>query len=63
MKTIQRWFEQLAGISPDELDRIALAAKVFGERTRTDIADLNTPACWRRNCKVRGTLVTVLAPQ
>ncbi|MBK7417522.1 MAG: hypothetical protein IPJ38_23005 [Dechloromonas sp.] len=29
MKTIQKWFEQLAGISQDELDRLALAAEVF----------------------------------
>jgi hypothetical protein len=55
MKTIQKWFEQLAGISPDELDRIALAAKIFAEPAGMDISDLKTPACWRRNSKVRRT--------
>lgn len=54
MKTIQKWFEQLAGISPDELDRIALAIRIFGKQDGMDISNLNTPACWRRSCKVHG---------
>ena len=47
MKTIQKWFEQLAGISQDELDRLALAAEVFSEAP-FDASDLERPACWRR---------------
>ena len=47
MKTIQKWFEQLAGVSQDELDRLALAAEVFSEAP-FDASDLQKPACWRR---------------
>lgn len=53
MKTIQKWFEQLAGISQNELDRIALAAEVFAGQADVDIDNLQLPACWRRSCKVR----------
>jgi len=53
MKSIQKWFEQLAGFSQDELDRIALAARVFSGQTDTDTSGLKTPACWRRSSKVR----------
>lgn len=48
MKTIQRLFERLAGITQDELDRIRLAEKVFQSRIAFDLADLEKPACWRR---------------
>lgn len=54
MKTLQQWFEKLAGVSQDELDRISLAAKVFAEEQRLDLASLKTPACWRRDRRVRG---------
>jgi len=47
MKTIQKWFEQLAGISQDELDRLALATEVFSAAP-FDTASLEKPACWRR---------------
>jgi hypothetical protein len=50
MKTIQKWFEQLAGISQDELDRLALAAEVFSEAP-FDASDLQKPACWRRKSR------------
>lgn len=53
MKSIQKWFEQLAGISQDELDRIALATEVFANRTAVDVSELKTPACWRRSCKIQ----------
>ena len=53
MKTIQKWFEQLAGISQDELDRIALAARVFADQTNLDISELKMPACWRRRSKIQ----------
>lgn len=52
MKSIQQWFERLAGITQDELDRIALAARVFSEVPETDVADFGIPACWRRGGKV-----------
>ncbi len=47
METIQKWFEQLAGVSQGELDRTALAIKVFSEAP-FDAASLQKPACWRR---------------
>ena len=50
MKTIQKWFEQLAGISQDELDRLALVAEVFSEAP-FDASDLQKPACWRRESR------------
>lgn len=53
MNAIQKWFERLAGISQDELDRIALAAKVFAGSSENDLNDLTMPACWRRRCKIR----------
>lgn len=53
MDAIQKWFEQLAGISRDELDRIALAEEVFADRTCIDTSGLKVPACWRRDCKVQ----------
>lgn len=53
MKTIQKWFEQLAGISQNELDRIALAAEVFAGQADIDTDNLRLPACWRRSCKIR----------
>lgn len=50
MKTIQKWFEQLAGISQEELDRLALAAEVFSEAP-FDASGLQKPACWRRKSR------------
>ena len=47
MKAFQKWFEQLAGISQGELDRLALARKVFAEAP-FDTSRLERPACWRR---------------
>lgn len=50
MKTIQKWFEQLAGVSQDELDRLALAEAVFSEAP-FDASGLQKPACWRRKSR------------
>ena len=47
MKTIQKWFEQLAGVSQGDLDRMALAVRVFSEAP-FDPSSLQKPACWRR---------------
>lgn len=55
MKTIQKWFEQLAGISEDELERIALATRVFADNAKIDTSSLKMPACWRRGSEVRFT--------
>lgn len=52
MKRIQLWFEQIAGISQGEIERLALAKQIFGARN-IDMAVLNTPACWRRKARVR----------
>ena len=53
VKTIQKLFERLAGITQDELDRIDLAAKVFQASSPINIADLERPACWRRPRRYR----------
>ncbi len=47
MNLIQKWFELLAGISQDELDRQALSARIF-RATPFDATLLEKPACWRR---------------
>ena len=46
MNLIQKWFEQIAGVSRVERDRWFLAQQVFGAR-RTDVSALHKPACWR----------------
>lgn len=49
MKTIQKLFERLAGVTEGELERIGLAAEIFGAEPSLDIALLEKPACWRRS--------------
>lgn len=53
MKRLQKWFEQIAGISQEELDRLTRAREIFSE-PRQDIAALNKPACWRRKRRIGG---------
>lgn len=53
MKRLQKWFEQIAGISQEELDRLARARAIFGE-PRQDIGALQMPACWRRKRRIGG---------
>jgi hypothetical protein len=48
MKTLQKWFEQLAGISEYDYAREARMADVF-RAAPLDTAGLEIPACWRRN--------------
>jgi hypothetical protein len=48
MKTIQKLFERLAGITPDGLDRLRLAEEEFRAGAPVDAAALEIPACWRR---------------
>jgi len=51
MKRIQKWFELIAGISQEDLEREARARQIFAER-KTDIAALQKPACWRRDRRI-----------
>lgn len=48
MHTIQKWFERLAGVTEDEIERLHIASRVFRARPAFDLARLETPACWRR---------------
>ena len=48
MKRIQKWFELIAGISQEDLER---ARQIFAARN-TDITELQKPACWRRKRRV-----------
>ena len=47
MNRIQKWLEQIAGVSRAERARWALAQEIFGSQ-RMDISALQKPACWRR---------------
>lgn len=47
MNRIQKWFEQIAGVSQEERVRWALAQEIFGT-PRIDVLALQKPACWRR---------------
>jgi len=51
MKYFQKWFEQFAGFSRDEQERLARARAIFAEGG--DIAAyLEKPACWRRRSRI-----------
>jgi hypothetical protein len=56
MKSIQKWFELMAGISREEQAREALAREIFA-CTNPDLQSLQKPACWRRRCRVNATPV------
>ncbi len=51
MKHIQAWFERIAGVSREEMARLARAREIFA--AGDDLADLQLPACWRRPARVR----------
>lgn len=51
MKRLQKWFEQIAGITQQELDRQARAQEIFSGN-RPDISALERPACWRRQRRI-----------
>ena len=53
MNRLQKWFDQIAGVTQEERQRWATAQAIFGGQ-RLDTASLQTPACWRR--KARATL-------
>lgn len=48
MSTLQKWFERLAGITPDALERERIACQVFTRSQSIDPNALQLPACWRR---------------
>ena len=52
MKRIQKWFDQIAGVSQDELDRLARAREIFCS-AGVDLSALKKPACWRRRARVQ----------
>jgi hypothetical protein len=52
MKRLQKWFEQIAGFSPDEVERQARAQKIFGT-AGLDLSTLKKPACWRRKPRIQ----------
>jgi hypothetical protein len=51
MKRIQKWFELIAGISQDDIEREARARQIFAAPA-ADISALQKPACWRRKRRV-----------
>ncbi|HEX6734509.1 MAG TPA: hypothetical protein VF096_06825 [Azonexus sp.] len=52
MKQIQAWFELIAGISRDEMARLARAREIFSAEG-ADLSGLQMPACWRRPARIR----------
>lgn len=52
MKRFQKWFEQMAGVSRDEIDRQARAREIFGT-AGVDVSGLKKPACWRRKARIQ----------
>lgn len=51
MDCIQNWFDQIMGIAQIEQGQRDRAREIFGT-TRTSLAGLETPACWRRSARV-----------
>lgn len=56
MKHIQKWFELMAGICQEELEREERAREIFA-RANQDFQSLQKPACWRRQCRITHTRV------
>lgn len=52
MKRFQKWFEQMAGVSQDEIDRETRAREIFGT-AGIDVSSLKKPACWRRKVRIQ----------
>lgn len=52
MKRFQKWFEQMAGVSQDEIDRLVRAREIFGT-AGVDLSSLKKPACWRRKARIQ----------
>lgn len=52
MKRLQKWFDQIAGMSSDEMSRLARAREIF-DTPGVDVASLKKPACWRRKARIQ----------
>lgn len=52
MKRLQKWFDQIAGLSSDEAARLARAREIF-DAPGVDVARLKKPACWRRKARIQ----------
>lgn len=53
MNRIQKWFEQIAGLTLEERQRWGLAQEIFGKQA-VDVHGLQTPAYWRRKARRLG---------
>ena len=51
MNRIQNWFDQIMGIAQIEQGQRDRAREIFST-SRTSLAGLETPACWRRTTRV-----------
>lgn len=51
MNRIQNWFDQIMGITQIDLGQRERVRQIFSV-SRTSLAGLDTPACWRRPCRV-----------
>jgi len=51
MKYFQKWFEQFAGFSRDEQERLARARAIFADAGSL-APYLEKPACWRRKPRI-----------
>lgn len=51
MKTLQKWFDQIAGVAEGEQERLARAREIFSDEM-ADVSNLEIPACWRRRSRI-----------
>ena len=51
MKTLQKWFDQIAGVAEGEQERLARAREIFSGQAM-DVSCLEMPACWRRRSRI-----------
>ncbi|WP_203466346.1 hypothetical protein [Dechloromonas sp. TW-R-39-2] len=51
MKTLQKWFDQIAGVAEGEQERLARAREIFFDEM-ADVSNLEIPACWRRRSRI-----------
>ena len=56
MKHIQKWFELMAGICREEMAREERAREIFAGAD-PHLRSLQTPACWRRSCRINRTRI------
>lgn len=51
MKQLQKWFDQLAGIQHEEIERLARVRRIY-EKNGPDLSHFQMPACWRRKARI-----------